>query len=214
MERQLITSKRRVLTPAIIDLALDELGKRDKDLATIIDRWGKPPLWQRDPGFSTLIRIIIEQQVSLAAAKAVYDRLCDRVDCLTPENFLSLDDLQLKQIGFSRQKILYCRELATAIVTKKLDLDELPNLEDIVIKTKLKEIKGIGDWTVNNYLLMALKRSDVFPKGDLALAIAIQKIKNLSLRPKPEQLELISDRWRPWRAVATRILWHYYLKSK
>ncbi len=213
MGKQVTNANLKILTPQTIDLALNELAQKDRDLAAIVSRWGKPPQWQRDPGFSTLIRIIIEQQVSLASAKAVYDRLCDCI-YLTPDNFLTLHDIQLKQIGFSRQKMLYCRELARVIVYQKLDLDRLVELEDEVIREKLKKIKGIGDWTVDNYLLMALQRSDVFPKGDLAVAIAVQKIKNLSLRPKPEQLELIAQKWRPWRAVATRILWHYYLNDR
>lgn len=187
---------------------------QNQDLAQILTTFGNPPIWRRNPGFATLLQIILEQQVSLAAAKAVYQRLLKLVEILTPESFLSLTDLQLKTIGFSRQKIGYGRALSEAIVNNKINLEWLATQEDSVIKTQLKQIKGIGDWTVDNYLLMALQRPDAFPKGDLAVAIAVQKIKNLPTRPTPIELELIAEAWRPWRAVATQILWHYYLNSK
>ncbi len=146
-------------------------------------------------------------------ARAVFNRLCNVVQPLTPENFLTLDDLQLKGIGFSRQKMLYCRELANAIANNQLDLSHLETMDETAIRTKLKLIKGIGDWTVDIYLLMALQRPDVFPKGDLGVIIAVQKLKKLTTRPTPVEIEAIAQQWRPWRAVATRILWHYYLNA-
>nr|WP_150109078.1 DNA-3-methyladenine glycosylase [Stanieria cyanosphaera] len=194
--------------------ALKYLAQSDLDLAQILETLGNPPRWQREPGFPTLLQIILEQQVSLAAAKAVYQRLCNLVQPLTPENFLSLDEIQLKTIGFSRQKISYGRALSEAIINQQINLDWLADQEETIIRTQLKQIKGIGDWTIDNYLLMALQHWDVFPKGDLAVAIAVQKIKNLPTRPTPIQLELIAEAWRPWRAIATQILWHYYLNSK
>jgi DNA-3-methyladenine glycosylase II len=190
-----------------------ELASRDRDFALVLETLGSPPIWSREAGFPTLLQIILEQQVSLAAAKAVFNRLCGVVVPLTPENFLKLDDLQLKEIGFSRQKIVYGRALADAIATGQLDLTQLETMDEAMIRTELKRIKGIGDWTVDIYLLMALQRPDVFPKGDLALAIALQKLKGLEVRPTPQELEAIAESWRPWRAVAARILWHYYLNN-
>ena len=190
---------------------LQVLADRDGDLANIINTLGNPPRWQRKEGFATLIRLILEQQVSLAAAKAVFERLGKIVNPLTPENFLSLEDTQLRETGFSRQKTRYGRALASAIANEKLDLDQLGKLDNTTIRTQLKQIKGIGDWTVDNYLLMALQRQDVFPRGDLALAIAVQKIKGLKTRPTSAELEAIAENWQPWRAIAARILWHYYL---
>ncbi|WP_017316268.1 DNA-3-methyladenine glycosylase family protein [Mastigocladopsis repens] len=201
------------LTQESLARGLMVLASRDSDFAQILETLGPPPLWERKAGFSTLLRIILEQQVSLAAARAVFDRLCGVVVPLTPENFLTLDDVQLKTIGFSRQKTVYGRALAIAIISGQLDLTTLETMDETVIRTELKRIKGIGDWTVDIYLLMALQRPDVFPKGDLALAIALQKIKGLVLRPTPEELEAIAESWRPWRAVAARILWHYYLSN-
>ncbi|MCG6138070.1 MAG: DNA-3-methyladenine glycosylase [Nostoc sp. LLA-1] len=201
------------LTRESFTYGLEVLANIDSDLASILKALGTPPMWEREAGFPTLIHIILEQQVSLAAAKAVFNRLCAMVVSLTPENLLKLEDVQLKSIGLSRQKIVYCRGLADAIVNEQLDLTKLETMEETTIRNKLKQIKGIGDWTVDIYLLMALKRPDVFPKGDLGIAIALQNIKKLPTRPTPTQIETIAQNWRPWRAVATRILWHYYLSN-
>lgn len=190
------------------------LAQRDRDLARIIERFGNPPRWLRKPGFPTLIQIILEQQVSLLSARATFERLCKEVNPLTPDNFLSLDDLQLKAIGFSRQKIRYGKALATAIISEKLNLNSLAKLDDLTIRNQLKQINGIGDWTVDMYLMMALQRTDVFPKKDLAVAIAIQEIKTLPHRPKLAELDAIALPWKPYRSIATQILWHYYLNRK
>ncbi|HYW22037.1 MAG TPA: DNA-3-methyladenine glycosylase 2 family protein [Nodularia sp. (in: cyanobacteria)] len=201
------------LTTESFTYALQVLANIDSDLARILETLGTPPRWERESGFPTLLRIILEQQVSLAAANAVFNRLAGVVISLTPENFIKLGDVQLQEIGFSRQKMRYCRELAGAILTGQLDLAQLETMDETAVRTELKLIKGIGDWTVDIYLLMALKRPDVFPKGDLGIAIALQNIKNLPTRPTPAQIEVIAQDWRPWRAVATRILWHYYLSN-
>ena len=196
------------------EMAVEELIKSDRDLANIVARLGNPPRWQRKPGFPTLIRIILEQQVSLASAKATFERLVNAVGELTPKSFLSLDDAELKSLGFSRQKTRYGRELARAIFNNDLNLDSLAQLDDREIRKKLTAIKGIGDWTVDMYLMMALQRQDVFPSKDLAVAVAVKEIKNLPTRPKKEQLEAIAKSWQPYRAIATQILWHYYLNKK
>jgi len=208
------------LTPESLTRGLMVLANLDSDLAWILETLGPPPMWKREPGFATLLCIILEQQVSVAAARAVFTRLCGVVVTLTPENFLVLDDVQLRAIGFSRQKILYCRGLADAMptagkayATGQLELTKLETMDETTIRTELKRLKGIGDWTVDIYLLMALQRPDVFPKGDLAIAIALQKLKNLATRPTPAQLEAMTQHWRPWRAVAARLLWHYYLSN-
>ncbi|QLE59197.1 DNA-3-methyladenine glycosylase [Nostoc sp. TCL26-01] len=200
-------------TPLNLDDAFIALANLDSDLARILETFGTPPLWKREPGFPTLIQIILEQQVSLASAKAVFNRLSEIVVPLVPENFLTFNDTQLKTIGFSRQKSLYCRGLAEAIVNGDLDLNQLLTMEEPAIRTQLKRLKGIGDWTVDIYLLMALQHPDAFPKGDLGLAIATQQIKGLATRPTPKELEAIAQNWQPWRGVATRILWHYYLAT-
>ncbi|WP_319423293.1 DNA-3-methyladenine glycosylase family protein [Pleurocapsa sp. FMAR1] len=193
---------------------IQKLIERDRDLAKIVEAYGYPPQWKRDPGFATLIQIILEQQVSLASAKAAFERLKNFVGELTPDSFLALDDIELKAIGFSRQKTRYGRELSQAIADRTLDLASLHELDDLTIRKKLTAIKGIGDWTVDMYLMMALQRLDVFPSKDLAVAIAVKEIKNLTTRPKAAELESITQSWQPYRAVATQILWHYYLNRQ
>lgn len=203
-----------MLTPATLAQAVEWLAGRDPALAQIVQRYGLPPLWPREPGFSTLIHIILEQQVSLASAKAAFDRLCETVTPLTPQIFLTLDDTQLKTIGFSRQKTHYGRELARALLDGTLELDRLAGLGDEAVRAELKQIKGIGDWTVDVYLLMALRRPDAFAPGDLALLLAVQQIKKLDMRPTPVELAALAENWRPYRAVAARLLWHFYLSEK
>ena len=201
------------LTAVTYKQALQELAECDSDLAQIYWTLGAPPMWQREPGFATLIHIILEQQVSLASAKAAFDKLLAITSPLTPEGFLALDDLTLREAGFSRQKMKYGRLLAEAINNGALDLESLEALPDEEVKKRLTNIKGIGPWTADVYLLMVLGRPDRWPVGDLALQVAAQQIKGLATRPKADELERIGEAWRPWRAVAARLLWHFYLSK-
>lgn len=191
-----------------------KLAKNDTDLADIFNEYGTPPLWEREEGFATLIHIILEQQVSLASALSAFNKLKEKVGEITPEAVLKLFDEEMKAAYFSRQKTVYARELAKAITNKTLDLEKLKNLPDAEVKTELKKIKGIGDWTSDIYLLMALLRTDVMPKGDLALHIAWKKLKNLERTPSSEEFQIIAEKWKPYRAVAARLLWHFYLESR
>ncbi len=210
------------MTPTILPKALNQkslleavshLAGVDEDFAQIVSDFGPPPLWDREPGFSTLVLIILEQQVSLASAKAAFNKLLKFMGPLTPERFLGLTDTELKEIGFSRQKTLYCRELSKAIVAGDLDLSEFERLDDMSARTQLMKIKGIGRWTADIYLLIALLRPDIWPSGDLALAKAVMKLKKLSSIPSYDLLDKIAVQWKPWRAVAARLLWHYYLNG-
>ena len=194
--------------------AVDLLAQSDRDLAMIVTRYGLPTPWRREPGFATLIRIILEQQVSLASAKVAFDRLSDSLGEITPPKLIQLSDEELKRVGFSRQKTRYARELATAILDKNLDLRALEQLDSATVRQKLTAIKGIGDWTADMYLMMALGRLDVFPAKDLAVAIAIKEIKQLDTRPSISELTDIAAAWQPYRAIATMLLWHYYLNRK
>ena len=203
----------RSLTEETLTLGLHDLCDRDPDLAEIRTNFGPPPMWVREPGFPTLIHIILEQQVSLASARAAYQRLLAAASPLTPARFLDLDDAALKRIGFSRQKTAYSRELARAVLSGRLDLAELETRDDVTVRSELTQIKGIGPWTADIYLLMALRRPDVWPSGDLALATAAQRVKRLASRPTPDELDALGATWKPWRAVAARLLWHYYLSN-
>jgi DNA-3-methyladenine glycosylase II len=209
-----------VLAPKTTDVILDEqlfalaarkLSERDEDLAAVIKKYGLPPLWTREPGFPTLVYIILEQQVSLASARALYLRLQDAVKPFTPGRFLKLSEGEMRRLGFSRQKAHYTRLLAKAILGKQFALHQLHELEDELAREQLLALKGIGPWTADIYLLSALRRPDIWPVGDLALATAVQEVKRLRQRPSPERLEKMSTPWRPWRAVAARLFWHAYL---
>jgi DNA-3-methyladenine glycosylase II len=159
------------------------------------------------------LHIILEQQVSLVSAQAAFDRLLAVAAPLTPERFLALDDATLRAAGFSRQKTSYGRELARAILASNLDLAGLDTLDDGAARAELMRVKGIGRWTADIYLLLALRRPDVWPIGDMALAVAVQRTLGLAAVPKPAELAAIGEAWRPWRAVAARVFWHCYLSG-
>lgn len=189
------------------------LAGSDPDLGLIFTTYGVPPLWARETGFATLVRIILEQQVSLASAGAAFDKLSAALPEPEPAGFLTLSDIELRKIGFSRQKTAYSRILAESILNKSLDLGALESLTDAEAKHNLMKIKGIGGWTADIYLLMALLRPDIMPKGDLALHVAYQKLKQLQDRPLADEFQEISAQWQPFRSVAARLLWHFYLSS-
>lgn len=200
------------LDEAALARSLRQLSERDRDLARILHEHGTPQMWAREPGFATLIYIILEQQVSLASAKAVFDRLTSATrGQLTAARFLALDDATLRSAGFSRQKIAYAKNIAALIEEGRLDLDALVASDDEAVRSTLLGIKGVGPWTTEIYLLRALNRPDAWPGGDLALAVAVQEIRRLPRRPTALELEDIAEPWRPWRAVAARLLWQYYL---
>jgi DNA-3-methyladenine glycosylase II len=202
------------LTRTALVVAVDRLAARDPDLAAIVERFGHPPLWDRAPGFETLIHIILEQQVSLASAQAAFDRLRTAAGPLTPTRFLELSDAELLTIGFSRQKARYGRGLSTAVVEGSLDLDRLAELDDDAVKAALVAMPGIGPWTAAVYLLMVLGRPDVWPVGDIALAQAVAEVKGLDHRPDPLEMAELGEAWRPWRSVAARLFWHDYLRRR
>jgi DNA-3-methyladenine glycosylase II len=199
------------LTERTLARGVAALVRVDADLARVRQLYGPPPLWAREPGFPTLVHIILEQQVSLASARAAFDRLLALASPLTPESFLALDDAALRAAYFSRQKAEYCRGLAHAVAGGELDLEALRSMEDDAVRSALTKVRGVGPWTAEIYLLMALGRADAWPAGDLALAEAAREVKRLPSRPTPEELIRLAEGWRPLRAVAARLLWHHYL---
>ncbi len=193
--------------------AVTLLAEKDADLANILGAYGPPPLWDRQPGFPTLVHIILEQQVSLASARAAFDKLNAAASPLTPQAFLAFNDKQLKAFGFSRQKATYCRHLAQAILEKQFAPEKLENLPDEEVRAALLQLKGIGNWTADIYLLMVLCRPDIWPHGDLALAQAVRRAKLLDHLPTTEEMKEIAEDWKPYRAAAARMLWHFYLSD-
>jgi len=202
------------LTQRTLAFAVRELAARDPDLAGIVERFGPPPLWDRPAGFGTLVYIVLEQQVSLASAKAAFDRLRAAAEPLSPERFLELGDDQLLAIGFSRQKARYVRNLARAVRSGAIDLEALVSLSDDEAQRALVALTGIGQWTASIYLMEALLRPDVWPVNDMALVAAVTQVKCLERRPSAAGMEALAEPWRPWRSVAARLFWHDYLSRR
>jgi DNA-3-methyladenine glycosylase II len=204
----------RPLTQKSLALAARELAARDEMLAAIHAKHGDPPLWRRDEGFTTLVHIILEQQVSLKSAKSMLLRLDGAIQPFTPERFLELGDVGLRGLGVTRQKSSYLLDLSASIVNGELNFTKLARMSDDDVRVALTKIKGIGSWSADVYLLMAMRRADIWPTGDLALAVAMKELMGLAARPGPLELERWAEQWRPHRAVAARMLWQYYLGSR
>jgi DNA-3-methyladenine glycosylase II len=202
------------LTEETLSDAAEELARRDPDFHKILLTHGPPPLWSRRPGFPTLIHIILEQQVSLASAAAVFSRLRKNVVPLRPERLLELGPQKISACGLTRQKTAYCLHLSQSIVNKEISLNKLKSMPDGEVKDALLGLKGIGPWSADVYLLMALLRPDIWPSGDLALAVALRDLKKLKSTPSPIELSNWGERWRPLRSVAARMLWQFYLASR
>ena len=202
------------LTQKTLALAARELAARDKTLAAIHATYGDPPLWRRATGFQTLAHIILEQQVSLKSAKAMLNRLESAIQPFTPLRFIELGDDHLRRLGVTRQKSAYLIGLADSIVSGELSFTKLAQMSDDEARLALTRLKGIGSWSADVYLLMAMRRADIWPSGDLALAVAMHELKGLQNRPRPMELERLAEEWRPHRAVAARMLWQYYLGRK
>lgn len=215
MSRHQLSDRRsELLTKATLATAARSLAQRDRTLAVIHSRFGDPPLWRRASGFATLVHIILEQQVSLKSGRAMFDRLNRAIQPFTPERFGALGVDYLRRLGVTRQKSSYLIDLASAIRTDKVNFRRLVTLSDNNARIMLMNVKGIGSWSADVYLLMAMRRADVWPAGDLALAIAAHELYGLEERPNADALEKMAEQWRPYRAVAARMLWQYYLGRK
>jgi DNA-3-methyladenine glycosylase II len=189
----------------------DQLALADAGLAAIIKTHGYPPFWSRPNSFESLVHIILEQQVSLASALSALNKLKERVQELTPARILLLTDEEMRACYVSRQKNSYIKYLAEALLSGQLKLEEFHDLPNDEIRSQLTALKGIGNWTADVYLMFALQRADIFPIGDLAAVNALKRIKNLNAQTTLEEMLEITDRWQPYRTVASMLLWHYYL---
>jgi DNA-3-methyladenine glycosylase II len=200
------------LTNNLLSAAAQELAARDRQLASIHELYGPPPMWARRPGFPTLLRIILEQQVSLISARAMFHRLKSNIEPFTAPRFIESGEAYLRSLGVTRQKAHYCIQVAQAFTNG--ELNQIGRMNDEDAHDMLLRIKGVGPWTANIYLLMALRRPDIWPDGDIALASAVGKLRNLDTRPSFPELARIADNWRPYRSVAARMLWQYYLAKR
>ena len=191
-----------------------KLAGQDAELATVILQHGFPPMWTRPATFQTLILTILEQQVSLASAYAAFKKLKEKIGFVTPAKILVLTDTELRACYFSRQKIIYARELAKAVQSKQIRLKRLSLLPDEEVRAELIKLKGIGHWTIDVYLMHALQRTDLFPLGDIALVNSLKEIKGLPKDISKEEMLAIAEPWRPYRTIAAMILWHAYIKKR
>jgi DNA-3-methyladenine glycosylase II len=203
----------RPLTDRSLASGARALARSDPHLAAVLSRHGAPPLWGRQPGFATLVQIILEQQVSLSAGRAAYQRLERLAGEVTPERVAMLSEPQLRTAGLTRQKSAYIRGLALAITAGDFDPDAVTEMDDDTARAELIKLKGVGAWTADIYLLMALGRADIWPSGDLALVAAIREVKRMRSLPNADRIGRVTNAWRPWRAVAARVLWHHYLST-
>jgi len=201
-------------TPATYHSICDKLALMDAGFAAIINAYSYPPMWTRPNTFETLVHIILEQQVSLASALSALNKLRERVEEITPARVLLLTDTEMRECYLSRQKSAYIRYLAEAILSEQINLTAFEQMEDEDVRNQLCALKGIGNWTVDVYLMFVLQHTDILPIGDLAIVNAIKMLKNLPKETPKEELVLIAQQWQPYRTVASMMLWHYYLSAR
>ncbi len=192
----------------------DLLSQKDGNLCAIIKEHGYPPMWTRPATFQTLILTILEQQVSLAAAYAAFKKLKEKIGYVTPAKLLELTDEEMRACYFTRQKMGYARGLALAVQSKKIVLKKFSTLPDEEVRNELIQLKGIGNWTIDVYLMHALQRTDLFPLGDIALVNSLKETKGLPKDISKEEMLAIAELWRPYRTIASMILWHSYIKKR
>jgi len=207
-------NKIQKLNNRTLALGINHLKKVDSDFKTILrDRDDQINTFKKTGGLEGLISLIVEQQLSVASAKAIFSRvklICGDFEATT---FLRISEEELKATGLSRQKVTYCRNVAEAVVNKTLDFKKLEKMADQEVVAKLVQIKGIGEWTAQCYLMACMKRLDAWPSADLGLIVAIQKIKKIKERPKSLTIEKIAEPWKPYRSIAALLLWSTYDKD-
>ena len=191
--------------------AINFLTKKDKTFARIIKQYGVPVIPTRPQGFETLALLILEQQVSIDSAKATFVKLKNAVKFFTPKYLLSLDDIDYRGCGVSRQKTSYIKALATAVLNNEIDIESLPFKSPEVVRAELIKIKGIGNWTIDVYLMFCLQSTDILPLGDIAVVNTIKELFDIHDR---NEMEILSNLWSPHRSAATFLLWHYYLGKR
>ena len=203
----------KTISETNITEGINFLIEKDKAFVSLLDEIeGEISSFNIPDGFIGIIKLITEQQLSVASARAIYSRLQDLVKPMTPKNFLSTDTNLLKETGLSWQKVNYCLGISKACSTNQINFKSLKEKEDLEIIQELIKLKGIGEWTAKCYLLGSLKRIDVFPASDLVLQLAVKKMKSLKEKPNELATKKISESWKPYRSIAALILWSSYEK--
>lgn len=188
-----------------------KLIKIDAVFASIDEKYGPPPDWTRPQGFISLSKIILEQQVSLASANAHFLKLDNYLQGFTPSSILRLTDEEMRACQISRQKAKYLRALSASVLNGDINLERLVNHSETEIREQLTNIKGIGNWTADIYLMFCLQSKDIFPSGDIAV---VNTVKELTGKKSKEEIIPLAEKWKPFRSLATYYLWHYYLSKR
>ena len=205
---------REILNDQTLNDAFKHLIKEEPLFKKILkDKNYKISLFKKKKGFEGLISLIVEQQLSVASAKAIFNRIKDLIKPFTAKKFIEIKETDLKKAGLSSQKINYCKGIANKIISGDLNLKKLEKKSDAEAIKELVKIKGIGEWTAKCYLLGCLKRIDIWPSSDLGIIVAIQKLKDMEERPKELTIEEIAEPWSPYRSVAALLLWSTYDKE-
>jgi DNA-3-methyladenine glycosylase II len=191
--------------------AIQYLQQSDVIFKNIIDKYGVPTIPTRPEGFQTLVLLILEQQVSVDSAKATFLKIKAAVDSIEPEHLIHLSDEIFRSLGVSRQKTAYIKALSEAVLTKQIDLESLSNKTAEKIRSELIKIKGIGNWTIDVYLMFCLQLPDIIPLGDVAV---VKTIKELLAIEDKVLVQSYVEKWSPHKSMATFLLWHYYLRKR
>lgn len=201
------------LTKDKLKTAIEAVAQLDAQVAQAVDQVGLPEERVRDAGFQSLLRILVGQQLSVKAAASIWGKFEALLGDVHPERILAHDMDQLRSAGLSRQKALYAHAMSEAVLQGSLDLDGLGKLDDEAAKAHICEVKGLGPWTADIYLLFCDGRHDMWPSGDLALQVALGRLKGLKDRPKAKDTVPLVEPWRPHRGAMAVFLWHYYDQS-
>lgn len=204
------TERKTIETESDVALGVAELINADPRFGPILDVTGQPPLRRREAGFEALLRIITDQQISLSAGAAIWSRFAEKVGTINAMSLIKLSDDDLRATGQSGAKTKTMRAVASAILDGTLDLRRLEALDDEAAAAELMQVKGIGPWTADIYLLSCMGRSNVFPASDVALQTGAQLAFKLTIRPTAPELTAMAELWQPFRAIAARLLWSYY----
>ena len=191
--------------------AIDFLVNKDQTLKDIIATYGYPIIQKREEGFASMCHIILEQQVSIASAKACYDKIQNLLEKITPEIIFNCNDDELRNCGVSRQKTNYLKDLASRVISNEIDFSTFPSKSETQIRAELITIKGVGNWSIEVYLMFCLQSQDIIPLGDIAIKNTLKELYNCQTH---EEMQLLSDNWKPYRTVASYTIWHYYLKKR
>ena len=191
--------------------AIQFLSLKDSILKSIIKTYGNPVIQKRNEGFASMCHIILEQQVSIASAKACYTKIENQFQQINPKIIITATDEELKKCGVSRQKIIYLKDLANKVISNEIDFESFSSKNEEQIRKELITIKGVGNWSIEVYLMFCLQMPNIIPLGDIAIKNTLKELYNCQ---NQEEMEILSNNWKPYKTIASFVIWHYYLKKR